>query len=193
MGCFSTLLCLSQRGNSLGYLKESQQTNASQNRDAQGCHGNDLYQDELQDSSAHHKAIKAVEERHEVLTEAQGIHLQNHLHRKEGQKYSVSHICKQKSFTSDGRTGYVLAIRSSSNAAVHRIKTKSQWHSWWCDWCSACSAFWLFWLFLATLCRPPPPPVILCRLRTVYWRVIPWFSSWEDTHESSFNIFYPKA
>lgn len=129
MGCFSTVLCFSQRGNSLSYLQESQQSNASQDRDAQGGHGSDLYQDELQDPGAHHKAIKAVEDRHEVLTEAQGIHLQNHLHRKEGQKYSVSHICKQKSFTSDEWKGYVLAIRCSSNAQVHRAKTKSQWHS----------------------------------------------------------------
>lgn len=57
----------------------------SEHGDAQGGHDLGLHQDGLQDAPAHHEAVKAVEQGHEVGLQAQAVHLQQHLCREKGQ------------------------------------------------------------------------------------------------------------
>lgn len=78
---------------SLGDLEDPQEADAAEHGDAQGCHGARLHQQELQDAAAHHEAVKAVEDGHEVLAQAQPVHLHQHLNGEEGQQHPVGDIC----------------------------------------------------------------------------------------------------
>ena len=49
-----------------GYLKDPQESYAAQDGNAKRGHDLCLHQDGLQDPPPHHKAVKAVEERHKV-------------------------------------------------------------------------------------------------------------------------------
>ena len=82
------------RPRSLGDLEDPQQTDAAQHRDAQGRHGTRLHQQDLQEAAAHHEAVEAVEDGHEVLAQAQPVHLHQHLHGEQGQQHPVGHVCR---------------------------------------------------------------------------------------------------
>lgn len=49
-----------------GDFEEAKQAYAAQHRDAHHWHDARVDQDELHDASGHNKAVKAVEERHEI-------------------------------------------------------------------------------------------------------------------------------
>lgn len=61
-----------------------------QHRDAQGRHGTRLHQQDLQEAAAHHEAVEAVEDGHEVLAQAQPIHLHQHLHGEQRQQHQLA-------------------------------------------------------------------------------------------------------
>lgn len=80
--------------NSLGDLEEPQEADTAEHRDAQGRHGSRLHQQDLQDAAAHHEAVEAVEDGHEVLAQAQPVHLHEHFDGEEGQQHAVGNICR---------------------------------------------------------------------------------------------------
>ncbi len=61
------------------HFEYPEQSNAAQHRDADGRDDIQLYKQRLKDAATHHKAIKAVEQRHEVDLQAEGVHLHQHL------------------------------------------------------------------------------------------------------------------
>lgn len=79
---------------SLGDLEDPKEADATQHRNAQGGHGTRLHQQDLQDSAAHHEAVEAVEDGHEVLAQAQPVHLHQHLDGEEGQQHAVGNVCR---------------------------------------------------------------------------------------------------
>lgn len=83
---------LFQWGDLLGDLEQSQQADAAEDRDAE--RGNDVSsdQDDLEDAHAHHEAVEAVEQGHEVGLQAQTVHLHQHLTCEQSQQNLVGHI-----------------------------------------------------------------------------------------------------
>lgn len=75
-----------------GDFEDSQQPDAAQHGDAQRGHDLHLHQHRLQDPAAHHEAVKAIEERHKIGLQAQAVHLQQHLHREEGEEDLVGDV-----------------------------------------------------------------------------------------------------
>jgi len=70
----------------LGHLEDPEQADAAQHRDADGRDEIQLHQQRLQDAAAHHEAVEAVEQRHEVDLQAERVHLHGHLQREEQQQ-----------------------------------------------------------------------------------------------------------
>lgn len=69
-----------------GDLEEAKQSYAAEHRDAHCWHKAHVDKSELHYASGHHKAVKAIEERHEVRGQAKCIHLHEHFsgkHRKQ--------------------------------------------------------------------------------------------------------------
>lgn len=75
------------------HLKDPEQSDAAQHRDADGRDDFHLYEQRLQDAAAHHEAIEAVEQRHEVDLQAEGVHLHQHLQGEEQQQDLVGSLC----------------------------------------------------------------------------------------------------
>lgn len=78
---------------SLGDLEDPEEADTAQHGDAQGAHGARFHQQDLQDAAAHHEAVEAVEDGHEVLAQTQPIHLHQHLDGEEGQQHAVGYVC----------------------------------------------------------------------------------------------------
>ena len=66
-------------------LEDPEKADTAEHRDAQRRHDGQLHQDGLCDASTHYKAVKAVEQGHEVGLQAQTVHLGHHLTRKTSQ------------------------------------------------------------------------------------------------------------
>lgn len=64
-------------------LEDAQQADAAQHRDPQWRHDVQLHQDGLHDAPTHHEAVETIEERHEVMSQPETVHLQQHLHGKQ--------------------------------------------------------------------------------------------------------------
>lgn len=69
-----------------GHLEDPEQADTAQHRDADGRDDLQLHQQHLQDAAAHHKAVKAVKQGHEVDLEAEGVHLHQHLQSEQHQQ-----------------------------------------------------------------------------------------------------------
>lgn len=76
--------------------EDPEQADAAQHGDAQGGHDLHLHQDGFHDPPAHHETVEAVEERHKVVSQAQTVHLQQHLHGEERQQHLVGDVCREK-------------------------------------------------------------------------------------------------
>lgn len=76
------------------HLEDPQQADAAQHRDAQRRHDLQLHQDGLHDAAAHHEAVEAVKERHEIMSQSQTVHLQQHLHGEQRQQHLVGDVCR---------------------------------------------------------------------------------------------------
>ena len=97
------------------HLEYPDQADAAQHGDADGGDGPDLDQQRLQDPAAHHEAVEAVEQRHEVDLQAEGVHLQQHLQGEEHQQDLVGSLCGAQQ---RGRGG--AAFRFLSRSKVNR-------------------------------------------------------------------------
>lgn len=86
-GCGGVLLC---------DLQDPQQSDAPEHREAQRGHGSSREDDHLQDSAQHHEEVKAVEQGHEVRSEAQRVHLDEHFNNEEHQQHTTGHVCSGK-------------------------------------------------------------------------------------------------
>ena len=69
-----------------GHLEYPEQPDAAQHGDADGGDELQLHQQRLQDAPAHHEAVEAVEQRHEVDLQPEGVHLHGHLQREQQQQ-----------------------------------------------------------------------------------------------------------
>lgn len=68
------------------HLEYPEQSDAAQHRDADGRDEVHLHQQRLQNAAAHHKAVKTVEQSHEIDLRAEGVHLHGHLQSEEQQQ-----------------------------------------------------------------------------------------------------------
>lgn len=90
-------------------LEDAQQADAAQHGDPQRRHDVHLHQDGLDDAGAHHEAIEAVKEGHEVMSQAQTVHLQQHLHREERQQHLVGDVCRDTTTDTCSTRGSLLS------------------------------------------------------------------------------------
>lgn len=74
------------------HLEYPEQSDAAQHRDADGRDDLQLYEQRLEDAATHHKAIKAVEQGHEIDLQAEGVHLHQHLQSEEQQQDLVGSL-----------------------------------------------------------------------------------------------------
>lgn len=72
-----------------GDFEQAQQSYAAEDRDPHDGHDTHVYQNDLQDTSGHHEAVEAIEQRHEVGGQAQSVHLHEHLQGEHGQQQFV--------------------------------------------------------------------------------------------------------
>lgn len=92
----------------LGDFEQAEQADAAQHGDAHDGHDVHVDQDELQHAGGDHKAVEAVEQRHEVGGQTQGVHLHEHLNGKHGQQELVGVVWKRRKDEGGmgGREGY---------------------------------------------------------------------------------------
>lgn len=81
-----------EEGGAPGDLEDAQEPHTAQDWNAQRGHDLRLHQDCLQDATAHHEAVEAVEEGHEVGLQAKAVHLQQHLAREQSQQHLVGDV-----------------------------------------------------------------------------------------------------
>lgn len=75
-----------------GHLENPEQSDAAQHGDADGRYELQLHQQRFQDAAAHHEAIEAVEQRHEIDLQAEGVHLHQHLQSEQQQQDLVGSL-----------------------------------------------------------------------------------------------------
>lgn len=68
------------------HLEYPEQSDAAQHGDADGRDELKLHEQRLEDAAAHHEAIEAVEQRHEIDLQAEGVHLHEHLQSEQQQQ-----------------------------------------------------------------------------------------------------------
>lgn len=78
-------------------FKDAEQTDATEHGDAERRHDLQLHEDGLHNAAAHHKAVKAVKQRHEIRLQTQAVHLNQHLTGEHGQQHLVGYICVERS------------------------------------------------------------------------------------------------
>lgn len=74
------------------HLEDPEQSDAAQHGDAYGRDEVQLHEQRLQDAAAHHEAVEAIKQGHEVDLQAKGVHLHQHLQGEEQQQDLVGSL-----------------------------------------------------------------------------------------------------
>ena len=73
-------------------LEDPQQADAAEHRDTERRHDFQFDKDGFSDSSAHHKAVEAVEQWNKIRLQTETVHLHQHFTCEEGEQHLVGHI-----------------------------------------------------------------------------------------------------
>lgn len=99
---------------SLCDFEDPQQPDAPEHREAQRSHGAGREHDHLQDPTQHHEEVEAVEQRHEVRSGTQRVHLHKHLKDKQHQENTTGHIWREEQKEIKGRgSGWMNCVKIS--------------------------------------------------------------------------------